>query len=174
MRRKITTSIVVLYALGVIGVTQFPIHRHPPGYWAGQPWWTVIHWIPGDVDAPSFVLNVIMFIPYGILVPLLHRTADRVRRLARAAVVTSSGIELTQLVLGLTLGSRRTVDVNDLIANTAGALLGLFLLRLALPHPAHWAWVTAPASAGLRARAGPAGRPDEAGCANPRRDVSPG
>jgi glycopeptide antibiotics resistance protein len=144
MRRKITITTLILYGLGVIAVTVFPIHRHPPGYWTGEPWWTVIHWVPGDVDLPSFVLNVIMFVPYGVLVPLLWRSADAARRLALAGAATSLGIELTQLVLGLTLGSRRTVDVNDLIANTAGALLGLLILRLALPRPAHRAGVAAP------------------------------
>jgi glycopeptide antibiotics resistance protein len=134
MRAKVTTTIFLGYALSVIAITLFPIHRHSPGYWSGEPWWTVIHWIPGDVDAPSFVLNVIMFVPAGVLAPLLWRAADSVRRLALVAALASAGIELTQFVLGVTLGSRRTVDINDLIANTAGALLGLLILRLALPH----------------------------------------
>ena len=137
MRAKITTTILLLYALSVVAITLFPIQRHPPGYWTGEPWWTVIHWIPGEVDAQSFVLNVIMFIPAGVLAPLLWRAADSVRRLALVAAVASAGIELTQFVLGVTLGSRRTVDINDLIANTAGALLGLLILRLALPQAAH-------------------------------------
>jgi glycopeptide antibiotics resistance protein len=135
MRAKVTTTIFLGYALSVIAVTLFPIHRHPPGYWS-EPWWTMIHWIPGEVDGSSFVLNVIMFVPVGVLGPLLWRAADSVRRLALAAALASAGIELTQFVLGVTLGSRRTVDINDLIANTAGALLGLLILRLALPHAA--------------------------------------
>jgi glycopeptide antibiotics resistance protein len=57
--------------------------------------------------------------------------------MAVAAACASTGIEVTQFVIGLTLGSRRTVDVNDLIANTAGALLGLLLLRLAVPERRH-------------------------------------
>ena len=127
----------MLYGLGVVAVTIFPIRPRPAGYWTGEPWWTVFHWIPFVVDAPSFVLNVIMFVPFGVLVPLLWPAADAVRRMTLAAACASAGIELTQLVLGLTLGSRRTVDVNDLIANTAGALLGLWLLRLAVPTPGH-------------------------------------
>ncbi len=126
---------LVLYGLGVVALTVLPIRPRPPGYWAGEPWWTMIHAIPFEVDAPSFVLNVIMFVPYGVLVPLLRRSTDAVARLALAAACASLAIELTQLVIGLTLGSRRTVDVNDLIANTAGALLGLLVLRLAVPVP---------------------------------------
>jgi len=137
MRAKIIFTIFFSYASAVIAITLFPIHRHPAAYWTGEPWWTMVHWIPGDVDAPSFVLNVIMLIPYGVLLPLLVRAADSVRRLALLAALTSSGIELVQFLLGVTLGSRRTVDINDLIANTLGALVGLLILRLALPHAAH-------------------------------------
>jgi glycopeptide antibiotics resistance protein len=46
------------------------------------------------------------------------------------ALGTSLTIELTQLLFLIELNSRRTVDINDLLANTAGALLGLGLLRL--------------------------------------------
>jgi glycopeptide antibiotics resistance protein len=133
LRRLFGTAFLV-YAALVLAITIFPIHPRPDSYWLGAPWWTMIHWIPGDVDAPSFVLNVIMLIPYGVLAPLLWRRFDSVRSLALLAVASSSGIEAVQFVIGVTLGSRRTVDVNDLIANTGGALVGLLILRLALPY----------------------------------------
>jgi len=151
--RLVTTTILFLYALGVAAITVFPIHRRSPGYWAGEPWWTVIHWVPFVVDAPSFVLNIVMFVPFGVLVPLLWRRFDSWPRLTGCAVAASATIELTQFVLGVTLGSRRTVDVNDLIANTAGALLGLLMLRLAVPHAVHRARIaaaTAPRAAPTR------------------------
>jgi glycopeptide antibiotics resistance protein len=137
MVRRLTVTILFLYAVSVVAITVFPIRVRSAAYWTGEPWWTVFHWLPGDVDAPSFVLNVIMFIPLGILVPLLRPSLDAVRRLAGCAAAASSAIEVTQFVLGMTLGSRRTVDVNDLIANTAGALLGLLILRLAVPSRQH-------------------------------------
>jgi glycopeptide antibiotics resistance protein len=133
--RLVTVTILVVYALSVAAATIFPISPHPPAYWSGEPWWTMIHWIPLDVDGPSSVLNVIMFVPFGVLVPLLWPRADSVRRLMIRAVCASATIELIQFLIGLTLGSRRTVDVNDLLANTAGALLGLLALRLAVPTP---------------------------------------
>jgi len=137
MRAKITFTTFFVYAAAVLAVTVLPIHPHRPGYWTGEPWWTVLRWIPGVVDAPSFVLNVIMFIPYGVLLPLLWRATDSARRLALTALAASASIELLQFVLGMTLGSRRMVDINDLIANTGGALVGLAILRLALPPAAH-------------------------------------
>lgn len=135
--RRVTITILFLYAMGVIALTVFPVRVHSAAYWADEPWSTMIHWMPGDVDGPSFVLNVIMFVPLGILLPLLWPLVDTVRRIAAYAAAASLSIELIQLVLGLTLGSRRTVDVNDLIANTGGALIGLLILRLALPSPVH-------------------------------------
>ena len=136
-RRLITSTILFLYGLGVVAITVFPVRPRPASFWAGEPWWTMIHWIPFVVDAPSFILNGIIFVPLGVVVPLLCRPADGVRRLAVTAACASLAIELTQLAIGLTVGSRRTVDVNDLIANTAGALLGLLELRLALPVREH-------------------------------------
>jgi glycopeptide antibiotics resistance protein len=136
-RRRITTQTLLLYAVAVIAVTLFPLRMHPAAYWADEPWWTMLRYIPGSVDAPSFILNVIMFIPLGILLPQLWPRLDQMGRLALRAGAASLAIELAQLVLGLTVGSRRTVDVNDLIANTGGALVGLLILRLAVPVPAH-------------------------------------
>src|SRR4051812_16558771 len=148
-RRWVTALLLVAYAVAVVAVTIFPITPHPPSYWAGDPWWTMLHYIPFVVDMPSFVLNVIMFVPFGVLVPLLWPRVDAFGRLLGYAAAASAGIELTQLVLGLTIGSRRTVDINDLIANTVGALAGLLVLRLAVPLPEHRAAITG-ARAGTR------------------------
>jgi glycopeptide antibiotics resistance protein len=144
-RRRLTVLLLIGYAVAVAGITLLPIVPRPPEYWAGEPWWTMLRWIPFEVDAPSFILNVIMFVPLGILLPVLWPGADAVRRLALRAACASLAIESVQFVLGVTIGSRRTVDVNDLIANTAGALLGLLILRLAVPHAAHRAALVRPA-----------------------------
>lgn len=149
-RRLVLLPLLVGYGLGVAGATVFPITLRPPGYWAGEPWWSELRWIPFDVDAPSFVLNVIMFVPFGVLVPLLWPRLDAVRRLAGYAAAASLTIEMVQVLIGVTLGSRRTADVNDLIANTAGALLGLAIVRLAVPAAGH--------RAALAARRPPGGR----------------
>lgn len=137
MRRTVTALLLCAYAVAVVAVTIFPISPHPESYWNGEPWWTMIHYIPFVVDAPSFVLNVIMFVPFGVLVPLFRPATDAYGRIAGWGVLASTAIELAQLILMLTLGSRRTVDINDLIANTGGAVVGLLVLRLAVPVPSH-------------------------------------
>jgi glycopeptide antibiotics resistance protein len=149
LRRTAVVALLSAYAAAVVAVTVFPITPRPPSYWAGEPWWSVFHYVPLVVDVASFVLNVIMFVPFGVLVPLVRPAADDYRRLAGWAATASATIEVTQLVLGLALVSRRTVDVNDLIANTLGALLGLLVLRLAVPYPEHRAFLSR-AGAGSR------------------------
>jgi glycopeptide antibiotics resistance protein len=130
-RRPLTLATLIVYAAGVLAITVFPITAWPPEHWLGEPWWTVIHWIPFYVDGASMVLNVIMTIPIGILLPLLWPRTGTIRGVAVPAFCVSASIELIQLIIGLTVYSRRTVDINDLIANTAGAVLGLLMLRLA-------------------------------------------
>src|SRR5690242_9287111 len=63
VRRWVLAVILGAYVVAVVAVTIFPITVRPASYWAAEPWWTMIHYLPFDVDAPSFVLNVIMFVP---------------------------------------------------------------------------------------------------------------
>jgi len=141
-RRIVAVSVLFLYAVTVVAITAFPI-RVRQADWADDGWSTVLRLVPFVVPPLSFVLNVVMFVPFGVLVPLLWPRADAVWRLAGWAVCASAGIELTQFVLWVTLGSHRMVDVNDLIANTAGALVGLLILRRAVPTAARRARLAA-------------------------------
>ena len=146
-RRTTVLTVFVVYALGVAAITIFPITLWPAGHWVGEPWYTVVHPVPFRVDAVSFVLNVVMMIPFGVLLPLLRRRTDSPPRIALCAALTSLSIESVQFLVGLLLNSRRTVDVNDLIANTAGAVLGLALLRLAVPSAPRRTSMAAPVPA---------------------------
>jgi VanZ like family len=111
---------------GVLAITVLPTrihaHRHAP-------WWLVVQPVPLHVPPVSFVLNILMFMPFGVLLPLVWPRTGTFGRIAAWSLAASTAIELTQLVLWVTLGNYRTVDVNDLIANTAGGLLGLAVLR---------------------------------------------
>lgn len=80
----------------------------------------------------DFVLNVALFVPLGLLLPLLLVRFDSLRRMAffgfRVAVI----IEGLQLLLTMFFGSGRSVDINDMIANTLGVVVGYALFRLGL------------------------------------------
>jgi glycopeptide antibiotics resistance protein len=117
------------YLAAVAAVTVAPtgVHRHHR-----DSWWSVVQLVPLHVPPVSFVLNIVMFVPFGLLVPLLWARAGTVGRIAGLSLAASTVIELTQLALWLTVGNHRTVDVNDLIANTVGGVLGLIAVRVAV------------------------------------------
>jgi len=127
-KRRLSAALLALWALGVIAVTMFPIREHPRSG-PHPPWWVVFQWVPFDVPPVGFVLNVVMFVPLGLLLPALWPRTGTAGRIFWCGLAASTAIESAQLLLWLTLGNFRMVDVNDLIANTGGALLGLLALR---------------------------------------------
>ncbi|MFL6216141.1 MAG: VanZ family protein [Blastocatellia bacterium] len=66
--------------------------------------------------------NIVLFLPLGILLPLVFQRINSLQRVLIVAAVASCGIELTQFV-SRQFGSYRYVDINDVILNTLGACL---------------------------------------------------
>lgn len=66
----------------------------------------------------SMILNVVMFMPLGFLLPLLWKEYQSLVRTAITGFCFSCGIEFCQLF------NRRVSDVDDLLMNTLGAILG--------------------------------------------------
>lgn len=69
----------------------------------------------------DFLGNIVMFMPFGFFVPLLWRTSDKTATAVGFCV--SLFIEISQLFLP------RWTDIDDLILNTAGTVLGLMLYK---------------------------------------------
>lgn len=72
-------------------------------------------------DRSSYLLNIVLFIPFGILLPAAGNKFKNPLKLGCAAGLISLTIELCQLK------NRRTTDVCDFITNVLGAILGLIL-----------------------------------------------
>ena len=106
-------SLVFLFYLsGVLAVTGI---RRPFGFFPRLALVPFVDMIKGPVDT---TLNVLLFLPLGVFLPILYAEFDGIRQIA-----LSLAIELTQMFgLGIT-------DVNDLMTTTAGACLGLFPYR---------------------------------------------
>lgn len=66
----------------------------------------------------SMILNVVMFMPLGFLLPLLWKEYQSLVRTVIIGFCFSCGIEFCQLF------NRRVSDVDDLLMNTLGAILG--------------------------------------------------
>lgn len=83
--------------------------------------------------------NLLLGVPFGVLLPVL---VPQARGLARVAVCTTVVMVLVELVQGA-LVTGRAFDIDDVILNTAGALLGYLLLgrrlgRAVHPRRRHW------------------------------------
>jgi glycopeptide antibiotics resistance protein len=83
----------------------------------------------------NVVGNVAAFMPLGVLVPLARGARTSVRRVVLTGAGLSLAIEAAQFASG-----RRVADVDDVLLNTAGTLLGYGVLALGL----RWrSWVRA-------------------------------
>ena len=77
----------------------------------------------GPIDAVGYLLNVVLFVPLGFLLPLLWPKEDRFWKILLAGVSFSLLIELSQLL------NLRSTDIDDLLLNTIGAVIGFALFR---------------------------------------------
>ncbi|MGW7309703.1 VanZ family protein [Streptomyces sp. NPDC054835] len=77
--------------------------------------------------------NVLLGMPFGVLLPLLSR---RTRGFVRVALVTVCTMLLVELVQGA-LVTGRAFDIDDVLLNTAGALLAYLLVGRRLGRAVH-------------------------------------
>ncbi|KAB7670764.1 VanZ family protein [Bacillus sp. B1-b2] len=121
-----------IYSLCVLHLVFFPIEVNI-GIYANQiEWYKTINFIPLlTIDLTTFILNIIMLIPLGMYIPLLKKGYVTARNIAKLGFMISLSFELVQLLIRVTLGSGRTTDINDLLANTVGTVIGfIFMKRL--------------------------------------------
>jgi glycopeptide antibiotics resistance protein len=141
-RREILLLTVVLYLLGLAAVTLAPNRnsRLRAEATAGielRPDLASLTCssatLPENANARAFCVqnaagNVALFVPLGILLPLVWRHL-RFRSGIQIAIALSLGIELVQY-LSRAWGSYRSADVNDVVLNGLGACLGLAFVSL--------------------------------------------
>ncbi|MCM2577837.1 VanZ family protein [Streptomyces meridianus] len=83
--------------------------------------------------------NIVLGVPFGLLLPVL---VPKARGLLRVVLVTALFMVLVELVQGAIV-TGRAFDIDDVILNTSGALLGYLLLgrrmgRAVHPPRRHW------------------------------------
>jgi glycopeptide antibiotics resistance protein len=126
--RFATLTAFVLYLLAVLHLVLFPIQVNI-GRYASQNLWH-INAIPLlTADLRSFLSSVILMVPLGVFLPLLLPTSSSVKTIARQTFTLSLAIELTQFLTNVILGNWRIPDVNDILANTLGGVLGYLLFK---------------------------------------------
>lgn len=121
--RLVTAWAAGWYLVAVIGATLLPL-RLAWGDRAGEPDLFRIILIPlTTMRVDDFLLNTAMTVPLAAVLYAVFGIRRR-RRVVLVAFLLSAGIEVTQAILVLWLHGSRWADVNDLISNTSGALLG--------------------------------------------------
>ncbi|MCC0643328.1 VanZ family protein [Clostridioides sp. ZZV14-6009] len=71
--------------------------------------------------ALTYILNIIMFMPLGFLLPLIWERFRNFISILWTGLVFSLAIEICQLF------NHRATDIDDLMMNTLGAILGYFI-----------------------------------------------
>jgi glycopeptide antibiotics resistance protein len=77
--------------------------------------------------------NLLLGVPFGILVPVL---APRARGIVRVLLLTALVMLMVELAQGAVV-TGRAFDIDDVILNTAGALVGYLLLGRRLGRAVH-------------------------------------
>lgn len=126
-RKTAAYAVFSLYLAAVYAVVGLPSVT----YLAMDP---VIQWIPFAGMAADFknaILNVILFIPLGVLLPLFWKEFRCFRKTFLFGFGMTAMIELLQLF------TFRTTDINDIITNVAGTMIGYATTWVILgKHPA--------------------------------------
>ena len=82
---------------------------------------TLMPFLPMIADFKNPLLNIILFVPLGILLPLLWKRYGILKATLMFGFCMSLSIEILQIL------TYRATDINDIIANTLGTALGYFI-----------------------------------------------
>ncbi len=90
---------------------------------------SMLRWGSRNQQFSNLVLNVVLFVPFGFAVALKARHTLPVLGAVTAGVMLSVAVEAVQLMLPL----GRSLDVDDILLNGLGALLGAIVAKLLTP-----------------------------------------
>ncbi|MFJ7934971.1 VanZ family protein [Sporosarcina sp. NPDC096371] len=71
------------------------------------------------------IFNMLMFVPLGVLLPLIHHKNKSFHRVLVISIVFTSSIEIFQLISG-----KGIFELDDLLHNTIGSLAGYFFVMV--------------------------------------------
>ncbi|WP_042316528.1 VanZ family protein [Desulfofarcimen acetoxidans] len=84
------------------------------------------YWITEGVR--PYIENILLFIPLGFILPCIWGKYEVLWKTALSGITFSLIIELSQLF------NRRVTDIDDLLMNTLGTLIGWVIFRLLIEH----------------------------------------
>lgn len=117
--KKIAVCVFSLYLAAVAVVVGVPSIDH----FDFHPTFTLVPFVGLREGFVERVLNVILFLPMGFLLPVIWERFRSAKNTILAGFLISLSIECLQMF------TFRVTDINDLITNTLGTALGFLLLR---------------------------------------------
>jgi glycopeptide antibiotics resistance protein len=127
--RLVTAWVMGCYLVIVLAVTLLPLQLAFGAYANHASTLSKANVIPlVTIDPRTFVLNLVMTVPLGIVLPLVRPVRGLVHLMGLALGVSAS-VEMVQFLTNVLLSSGRLADVNDLVGNTLGASAGFLTLR---------------------------------------------
>lgn len=126
MKRRVILAIVLTAYIGFIvhiALFRFPATNPKPNW---VPFHSILNdWRNGGWGfVVNFIGNIVAFLPMGILPPLIRGRRMTLWHAAAFSLSISFAIETCQYVSG-----RRVPDVDDLILNTVGGILGFLAIK---------------------------------------------
>lgn len=116
MIHKVGVWVFCFYLAGLASATGVAgLLFHEPVF---APRWNGILFVDLFLCPEQYLLNVILFLPLGFLVPFLWRSWRLQNRVMTLGFMVSLSIEILQMFCA------RATDVDDLLMNTMGAVLG--------------------------------------------------
>ena len=67
-------------------------------------------------------MNILLFVPFGFFLPILWDKFRNIKNIALMGFIVTSLIEISQIF------TFRTSDINDIITNTVGTIIGYFIV----------------------------------------------
>ncbi len=154
-KHKIIKVVFILYILAVLYITQFPlpfgikfhlgdinynfipfnflIKRYEVIQEINRAGYDVNNYIMSNIEivVKSFGYNVVLFLPFGFILHLLDKKNCSAIRVAVFSFIFSLSIELLQLLtMIIAIAPVRVFDVDDIMANLIGGVVGYCLLLI--------------------------------------------
>lgn len=84
----------------------------------------IIPFVDMASDFINACLNILLFVPFGFFLPILWDTFRKIKKVALMGLTTTLLIEISQIF------TFRTTDINDIMTNTVGTIVGYFIAYL--------------------------------------------
>jgi glycopeptide antibiotics resistance protein len=95
------------------------------------PFGSIIETIRYTGSYGQIIGNIAMFVPFGFLLPCINNTISSYKSILKISFIASLCIELIQLLGSLIYkASFRFADIDDIILNTLGAVIGFLIIKL--------------------------------------------